>query len=248
MTKASRLSAPRNQRTTRSSAPPPSLAPSSSTANLQLLPDVDFEDPDPGDTPYSPGEALTRSSSIIPPPKILLPAKKKKKKKAAEVVGPEDCKLVLMIPRAELDGSQRVLLTHATTFQEVLDFIYDTIGCADIAVKPVLMYKLSNATKSMEAVCLGSDTDWEGCLESVTAAEKLSKLISVKINITEQYIASLRVKLKIKLPSAVGAKTGRGKQKIQIMDLEHAESGDDDFDNSLGIMEKEKKRLGELHP
>ncbi|KAJ7348524.1 hypothetical protein DFH08DRAFT_698412 [Mycena albidolilacea] len=151
-----------------------------------------------------------------------------------------------MIPHVELDGSQRVLLTHATTFQEALDLIHETIGCADIAVKPVLTYKLSNVTKSTEAVCLGSDADWEGCLESVTAAEKPSKPISVKINITEQYIASLCVKLKIKLPSAVGAKTGRGKQKIQIMDLEHAESGDDDFDDGLGIMEKEKKRLREL--
>ncbi|KAJ7739743.1 hypothetical protein B0H14DRAFT_2638202 [Mycena olivaceomarginata] len=217
MTKASRLSAPQKQRTTRSSAPQPSLAPSSSTPNLQLSHDVDFEDPDPRDTPYSPGEALTRSSSITPPPKILVPAKNyseieklRKKKKAVEVVGPED---------------------------------------RNIAVKPVLTYKLSNATKSTEAVCLGSDADWEGCLKSVTAAEKPSKPISVKINITEQsvqYIASLHVKLKIKLPSAVGAKTGRGKQKIQIMDLEHAESGDDDFDDGLGIMEKEKKRLGEL--
>jgi hypothetical protein len=30
------------------------------------------------------------------------------------------------------------------------------------------------------------------------------------------------------------------------MDPEHAESGDDDFDDGFGIMEKEKKRLGEL--
>ncbi|KAJ7359800.1 hypothetical protein DFH08DRAFT_801561 [Mycena albidolilacea] len=213
------LSAPCKQRTTRAkntSTPKPSLAPSSSTPNLQLLHDMDFEDPDPRDTPYSLGEALTHSSSITPPPKILFPTKKKravsndsdseiekprKKKKAAAVLGPEDRKLVLMIPRAELDSSQRVLLTHSTLSQEALDLIHETIGCADIAVKPVLTYKLR-------------------CLKSVTAAEKLSKPISVKINVTEQ--------------------------KIQIMDLEHAESRDDDFDNGLSIMDKEKKHLREL--
>ncbi|KAJ7231239.1 hypothetical protein C8J57DRAFT_1533868 [Mycena rebaudengoi] len=36
------------------------------------------------------------------------------------------------------------------------------------------------------------------------------------------------------------------KQKIQILDLEHAEEGDNNFDNGLGIMEKEKQFLTKL--
>ncbi|KAJ7718220.1 hypothetical protein B0H14DRAFT_2643411 [Mycena olivaceomarginata] len=66
-----------------------------------------------------------------------------------------------------------------------------------------------------------------------------------KINVTDQYLASLPAKLKIKL-SGAGTKAGRGKAKIQFLNLEHAESGDDDFDEGLGLMEKERKRLAEL--
>ncbi|KAF8132674.1 hypothetical protein K438DRAFT_1998446 [Mycena galopus ATCC 62051] len=240
MTKAPRLSAPRKQRTTRSSALQPSLAPSSSTADL-LSPNVDFEneEPDPDDLSYSPDKATTRSSSITPPPIIPLARndkrsravtgdsdsdavnekpKKKSTKKAAEVVEPEDHRLVLMIPRAELDGSQRVLLSHATTFDEALTVIYETIGCTNVTVKPVLTYKLSNATKSAEVICLSSDNDWDGCLEQVAAAENPKKPpISVKINVTEQYLASLRAKLNIKV-SGTSTKTGRGKTKMQILD------------------------------
>jgi hypothetical protein len=46
--------------------------------------------------------------------------------------------LVLLIPRAELEGSQRQLLTHATTFDDALTVIYETVGCAEVKVKPVL--------------------------------------------------------------------------------------------------------------
>ncbi|KAF8205947.1 hypothetical protein K438DRAFT_1931764 [Mycena galopus ATCC 62051] len=268
MTKAPRLSAPRKQRTTRSSALQPSLAPSSSTADL-LSPNVDFEneEPDPDDLSYSPDKATTRSSSITPPPIIPLARndkrsravtgdsdsdavnekpKKKSTKKAAEVVEPEDHRLVLMIPRAELDGSQRVLLSHATTFDEALTVIYETIGCTNVTVKPVLTYKLSNATKSAEVICLSSDNDWDGCLEQVAAAENPKRPpISVKINVTEQYLASLRAKLNIKV-SGTRTKTGRGKTKMQILDLEHAGSGDDDFNDGIGLMDKERKRLAEL--
>jgi hypothetical protein len=58
-----------------------------------------------------------------------------------------------------------------------------------------------------------------------------------------QYLASLRAKLKIQVS---GPKKGKSKQRIQILDLEHAGSRDDDFDDGLGIMEKEKKFLAEL--
>ncbi|KAJ7189360.1 hypothetical protein GGX14DRAFT_383315, partial [Mycena pura] len=154
--------------------------------------------------------------------------------------------LVLYIPCAELEGSQRVLLSHATTFDDSLDRIYETIGCADVVKKPVLTYKLSNTTKSAEAVSLTCDDDWKGCLDEVSDAEgDKKKLISVKIIVTDQYIASLRAKLKINLS---GTTKGKGKKgaKMQILDLEHAGSGDDDFDDGLGIMEKEKKCMAQL--
>lgn len=61
----------------------------------------------------------------------------------------------------------------------------------------------------------------------------------------EQYLASLRAKLKIKNvgPQVKGT---RKTAKIPILDLEHAEPGDDDFDEGLGVMEKERKCLEQL--
>lgn len=52
---------------------------------------------------------------------------------------------------------------------------------------------------------------------------------------------SLRAKLGLK---SAGAKPKKG--KLPMLDLEHAESGDDDFDDGLGIMDKEVKCLEQL--
>ncbi|KAJ7756497.1 hypothetical protein DFH07DRAFT_742574, partial [Mycena maculata] len=132
------------------------------------------------------------------------------------------------------------------TFSEALDVIYNTVGCADVARKPDLSYKLGNALVKATPMSLDSDADWEGCLEDVRQAEKLKKgaLIPVHILVTDQYLASLLVKLgkgKNKAPAKV-----RGKTKVQILDLDHAQSDDDDFDEGLGPMEDEGKFLEQL--
>ncbi|KAJ7782938.1 hypothetical protein B0H16DRAFT_1447174 [Mycena metata] len=171
--------------------------------------------------------------------------KPKKKKKAAEtkVVDPADRKLILMVPRAESQGTQRVQLTHATSFDDALVVIHETIGCIDPVIKkPVLMYKLSSTAAKVSPISLDADGNWEGCLDEVTAAEK-KKPVSVQIIVTEQYLVSLRARLKIK--TAPKGK-GKGKDKMVILDLEHAGSGDDDFDEGLGIMEKEQMFLAQL--
>ncbi|KAJ7141515.1 hypothetical protein C8R46DRAFT_1233643 [Mycena filopes] len=172
---------------------------------------------------------------------------KGKAKKAAEpVVVDPDRKLVLMIPQASNAGTQRENLKHSTSFTDALDVIYETIGCADLAKKPALSYKLSNATVRAPAINLTSDADWDGCLEEVTDAERKKKAkISVSILVTEQYMALLRAKLNL---NSVGApqKGKKGGRKLPILDLEHAGSGDDDFDEGLGIMEKESKFLEQL--
>ncbi|KAJ7215863.1 hypothetical protein GGX14DRAFT_562322 [Mycena pura] len=170
---------------------------------------------------------------------------KRKPKKTAgkpKTIAPSERKLVLLIPRAELEGDQRQVLTHATTFDDALHVIYETIGCSNVGVKPKLVYKLSNATAKAGCIGLSSDADWDGLLDDVVAAGA-KKDIKVHISVTEQYLASLRAKLGIK---AIGPKQ-KGKSKIQILDLEHKGSGDDDdFDDGLGIMEKEKKSLEQL--
>ncbi|KAF8207506.1 hypothetical protein K438DRAFT_2077839 [Mycena galopus ATCC 62051] len=83
------------------------------------------------------------------------------------------------------------------------------------------------------ATSLITDEDWKGCLEDVRQAEsgkKASVLIPVMILVTEQYLNSLSAKRGKAKPS-IGK--GRSKKPV-ILDLDHAESGDDDFDDGLG--------------
>ncbi|KAJ7191297.1 hypothetical protein GGX14DRAFT_407233, partial [Mycena pura] len=214
------------------------------TADPQVIADPAVNDShlpqavDPLDLDYCP-----RDSSITPPPP-LAPAKKtrsravtvsdsdtetkapakKHKKNAGGAVNAAHHKLVLMVPRARVEGNQRHVLSHATTFHEALDAMHDTIGCTDVPKKPELMYKLSNSVAKAPSISLGSIGDWEGLLD--------------------EYLASLRTKLGIK---NVGpkVKASRG-SKVPILDLEHAGSGDDDFDEGLGIMEKERTFVEQL--
>jgi hypothetical protein len=166
--------------------------------------------------------------------------------------------LVLMIPCAE-QGIQRQQLSHATTFSEALDIIHDTIGHADVDKKPALLYKLSTAGKQDEAIRLGSDADWAGCCEEVIAAEKdKRKSISVKIIVADQvslthffflsftllqYLHSLRMKRGAKM---TGPKVN-GKQKNHILDLDHTQCGDNEFDDKLDIIDKEQRYLEQLN-
>ncbi|KAJ7230137.1 hypothetical protein GGX14DRAFT_507989 [Mycena pura] len=150
--------------------------------------------------------------------------------------------LVLMVPQANKDGPKRVLLTHSTSFEDALDTIHGTIGCADVARKPQLLYKLSSAPAKGPGIDLESEDDWGGCLEDVTVAEA-KKNVSITIIVSDRYMASLRATRGGR--RGAGSK-GKSKQPPPLLDLEHAESGDDDFDDGLGIMEKETKSLQQL--
>ncbi|KAF8133504.1 hypothetical protein K438DRAFT_1787644 [Mycena galopus ATCC 62051] len=175
-----------------------------------------------------------------PPPKKPKLKQAKKTKEAVEL--DPDRKLVLMVPQATSEGTQRENLKHSTTFDEALVLIHETIGCTNVPKKPVLSYKLSNGPAKAPAINLGSASDWEGCLEEVTEAEsKKNAKVSVVIIVVDIYMNSLRAKLGLK---SAGAKPKKG--KLPILDLEHAGSGDDDFDEGLGIMDKEVKCLEQL--
>ncbi|KAJ7438981.1 hypothetical protein FB451DRAFT_1378089 [Mycena latifolia] len=175
------------------------------------------------------------------------PKRKKKKKqeqeKEKEKARDPNRKLLIYIPQGGGgSGTKRKTLTHAVSFDDVLDIIYGIVGCTDVAVKPKLSYKLSNAVAKADAVSLYTEDDWEGCLEDVMAAEKTKKAntgISVRINVTEQYMSSL-----LAMKGKHGASKKKG--KVQILDLEHAGSGDDDFDEGTGIMGTESKHFEQL--
>jgi hypothetical protein len=125
-------------------------------------------------------------------------------------------------------------------------------------MKLKLVYKLSNVTAKAGCIGLTSNVNWDGLLDDIITAGK--KDVKVHIYMMEQvslvmclcrflsisysqYIASLWAKLSIK-PMRPKQK---GKSKIQILDLEHKGSGDNnDFNECLGIMEKEKQLLEQL--
>ncbi|KAJ6614351.1 hypothetical protein B0H10DRAFT_2221362 [Mycena sp. CBHHK59/15] len=83
---------------------------------------------------------------------------------------------------------------------------------------------------------LNSEADWNGCLEDVRQVENTKKagtVVPVHILVTDQYLASLASKLG---KGKAAPTKGRSKGKVQILDLDHAESGDDDFDEGLGAL------------
>ncbi|KAK6997464.1 hypothetical protein R3P38DRAFT_3059170 [Favolaschia claudopus] len=143
-----------------------------------------------------------------------------------------------MIPQADSEGLQRAKMTHATTFEDALEVVYDIIGCTDVALKPSLSYKLSNAPIKASVTNLTSAEDWEGCLEDVIAAVKKNNDVKVNINVSDQYLASLRARKGKSKSSGVKAKK-KGSNSFPILDLDHADSDDDDFDSGVGIMDKE---------
>src|SRR5882762_1899286 len=94
--------------------------------------------------------------------------------------------LVLLIPVAKTNASQRVQMPLDTSYDDALETIYDTIGCASVTRKPELTYRLSSsAAKASHINLMGSD-DWDSCKEDVEAAEKKKKeKVSVNIMVPE---------------------------------------------------------------
>jgi hypothetical protein len=88
------------------------------------------------------------------------------------VVPPE---VVLLIPEVASDCIQRVSLDSDTSFDAVLQVVYETLPCIGVQRKPQLSYKLSSAPAKALAVRLANEDDWIGCLDTVTEAESLKK-------------------------------------------------------------------------
>ncbi|CAK5278990.1 unnamed protein product [Mycena citricolor] len=211
----------------------------------QLDPPTDSQDED--DPIVVKARAKSRKVKAKPKPKAV-PGRKGKKKQdssSESEADPSNHKLVLMVPRLNTEGTQRIILAHNTSFIEALKTIHMTVGCVDVAVKPTLAYKLSTMTAKEPPVSLASQMDWEGCLDDVLEAEKGGKR-SVKVTIIigpDRYLESLRAKLGTKSTTTVGNKKRKG---LLLLDLDHAGSGDDDFDEGLGSMDREHKFLEQL--
>ncbi|KAJ7663360.1 hypothetical protein DFH06DRAFT_1324830 [Mycena polygramma] len=192
-----------------------------------------------------------------PKPKEKAPAKpkaapKKKQTKAVEdsdddvevAVKPKDKParaIVLMVPEATSEGSQRLSIQSSTGFEDALELIHETIGCVGLPRQPTLAYKLSTATKSAPAVNLRTQADWNGLLADVLAKVTTKKDISVTILVLpDNYMLSLR---------ATRGKKKKGsnkKGKMTVMDLDKDDSEEDDDEDVDGIGAAEKKAMSEL--
>ncbi|KAJ7938741.1 hypothetical protein B0H13DRAFT_2301381 [Mycena leptocephala] len=155
-------------------------------------------------------------------------------------------KIIFMIPAAVTDGSQRVPMKPTISFEDALELIHETIGCASVERKPTLAYKFSTAKQNATKISLCTDTDWEGLVTDALAKMKTKKDISVEVFVLpENYMLSLRAKNnKKKTPMATKGKGGKAKFTIMDLDNNDSEDGEDDDDGDVGAAEK--KALSEL--
>lgn len=72
------------------------------------------------------------------------------------------------IPNAKTGTNERVRLNISILFDKALTEIYSTIGCADLALKPILAYKLSSVKAA--PTTLSEDSHWDSLVEEVKLA------------------------------------------------------------------------------
>jgi hypothetical protein len=96
--------------------------------------------------------------------------------------------LILLIPCADSEGSQRIYLPLDTSYEDALETIHDTIGCSAITKKPTLAYRLSTSTVRSDPINLCRRDDWEGCLDDVMAAQNKKTKAAAKLTVTVKII------------------------------------------------------------
>ncbi|KAJ7717175.1 hypothetical protein B0H14DRAFT_3522057 [Mycena olivaceomarginata] len=146
--------------------------------------------------------------------------------------------IVLMVPEATSDGSQRLSIQSPMSFEDALELIHETIGCVGVACKPTLGYKLLTANQKSATINLRTENDWSGLITDVMAKAKTKTDVSVLVSVfPDNYMLSLRAITK-KKPTA-----SKKKGKTTIMDLNNDESADE---NDAGVEDGEKKAMAEL--
>ncbi|KAJ7933350.1 hypothetical protein B0H13DRAFT_2507005 [Mycena leptocephala] len=189
----------------------------------------------------SDSEVVEKRPKKKPGPKPKPKAKAARKRKApvsdaesVEMVEKEKTappSVVLMVPEATSEGSQRLSIETTMSFEDVLELIHETIGCVSVVQKPTLAYKLSTVGQKSAAINLRTENDWGGLVTDVTAKAKTKK----------DYMLSLRATIKKKKSAATTKKKG----KMAIMDLNNDDSAEEDDDDE-GVADGEKKAMAEL--
>jgi hypothetical protein len=97
--------------------------------------------------------------------------------------------IVLMVPEAATEGSQRVSLKPSISFEDAIELMHETIGCVSVGRKPTLAYKFSTANKNTTTINLRTKDDWEGLVTDVLAKMKTKKDIQVNISVLPENVS-----------------------------------------------------------
>ncbi|THV04244.1 hypothetical protein K435DRAFT_851066 [Dendrothele bispora CBS 962.96] len=186
---------------------------------------------------HAPAKKAKASTATTQQKNVGKQARKSKKEVEEEetIADPRWKKIVLIIP--SVDGpNERKTLEDGTEvgFETFLDAAYDAIGCDNVPRKPKLSYKLEGAATRAPATRLGSDEDWEGCIDEVVRMQRKKRdTIKVLISVPEDYMDSLKKKQDKKKGTKTKTKTnGKGSKKPATLNLDVLSSDELDEDDA----------------
>jgi hypothetical protein len=163
-------------------------AKASPTSVLDSLPDQvpetlvdkpDLSKPSP-EADEDPSDSESFVSAKIAPVKLKIKKPEKSERFKCSLTSGNDLslsELILVVPHGASEGSQRISISLKNIdYMDVVEKIYEAIGCLEVTRKPLMSYKLGNATQKSTPISLATEDDYEGLLEDVAAVEtKLNK-------------------------------------------------------------------------
>src|SRR5882757_7010192 len=66
----------------------------------------------------------------------------------------------MTLPTPSSNAIERIVVTEATTFEDILQAAYHSLHCANIEPKPRLTWTVSSNWRKGPAACLDNATDW----------------------------------------------------------------------------------------
>ncbi|KAK7460555.1 hypothetical protein VKT23_009275 [Stygiomarasmius scandens] len=186
-----------------------------------------------------------------------------KSRKEEEVMNdPRWQKLIIVIPTNEGPNERRTWdnAEDSLDFEELLTIVYEAVGCENVTRKPKLSYKLETAAAKACPTRLGSQADWDGCIEEVVRMQRKKKdSVKVTIHIPDDYLDALKKKKQDKGKGKTGTKSsGKGSSSrknaatLNLDKLSSDEVDEDDVDaedgseSDEGSVAKEKRIMKKL--
>ncbi|THU88255.1 hypothetical protein K435DRAFT_803633 [Dendrothele bispora CBS 962.96] len=156
----------------------------------------------------------------------------------------------LIIPRPNKASDSLDITDKDTRFDEVLDDIYEILGCREVKKKPELTYKLEGARVKDSPMSFQEERHWNKCVRDVLSKQKQKKSsVKVYIGVSPEYMEALK-KWQDKKKKQVKKNSGGSaiKKSIQLDSDNDDEKGNDDESDGEDpdMMEKEAKYIALL--